>query len=249
MGFRIVILSVFPGGAGRVEVAKRRVFEPVDPAVPVENLLKAEFGFTVRIDRMLGGVFLDRNFLRFPEGGRRAGEHKGFDAAFHGRVRKVDCVGKVVVEVFARILHGFADQGEGGKVHDGVVFPVFDDLDQVVAVAQIGFDEFGSRVDGLDMSGDQIIENGDFIASVQQVFGAGAADITRSSGHKNTHGSASCFSVRSELTMYHGKWISANSKEKIFPGFFCRGESFLFFPLQQGESCSPPSARMHCPEM
>ena len=90
-------------------------------------------------------------------------------------------------------------------------YPVFDDLDQVVAVAQIGFDEFGSRVDGLDMSGDQIIENGDFIASVQQVFGAGAADITRSSGHKNTHGSASCFSVRSELTMYHGKWISANS--------------------------------------
>ena len=76
-------------------------------------------------------------------------------------------------------------------MHDGIVFAFLDNFDQIFPVAEVRLDEFGSRIDCFDMPRDQVIENGYFIPSVQQIFGAGAADISCSSGHKNAHGSAS----------------------------------------------------------
>ena len=168
--FGVVVLAVLFRRAGGVEVAESGIFEPVDSAVPVQDLLKAELGFAVGVDGQLGSVFPDRNLLGLAEGGGGAGENKCFDSAFNSGIREVDRVREVVVEVLAGVLHGFADKRECGEVHDG----------------------FRTGINRLDMSGDQIVENCDFITSVEEIFGAGASDVSCSSGNKNAHVSASC---------------------------------------------------------
>ena len=190
--FGVVVLAVLFRRAGGVEVAESGIFEPVNSAVPVQDLLKAELGFAVGVDGQLGSVFPDRNLLGLAEGGGGAGENKCFDSAFNSGIREVDRVREVVVEVLAGVLHGFADKRECGEVHDGVVVSFLDDLLEIFAVGEICLDEFRTGINRLDMSGDQIVENCDFITSVEEIFGAGASDVSCSSGNKNAHVSASC---------------------------------------------------------
>ena len=155
---RLVVFAEIGGGAGGVKVTQCRIFDPVDFVVPAQDFFKTEFGFAVGIDRNLRGGFANRVFIRLPESRGGAGENNHFDAAFNRGVGQVDAVGQIVAEIFAGVLHGFADQRERGEMHDGVEFLLTAQLDDQIAVGQIAFDEIGAGIHRFFVSGYKRVE-------------------------------------------------------------------------------------------
>ena len=54
-------------------------------------------------------------------------------------------------------------------------------------VFQISFDEFRARIDRLAMSVQQRVENADFMAAFQKVFGCATADVACAASNKYFH--------------------------------------------------------------
>ena len=220
VGFGPVVFAEIRGCSRGIEVAQRRVVHAVDFPVPLENFLEAEFGFSIGIDRNLPVIFPDRNRFRLPEGGRGARKNEHFDTAFDSSVGEVDAVGDVVPEVLRRILHRFADQREGGEVHDCVEFPFAADALDLLAVGEVAEDEFRARIDRLAVAGKQAVEDGDVITVVEQVFRTGAADVAGSSGDQNF------FHFQDSCGM--GDWkFSSYIKNTLNRCFFQRSEANL----------------------
>ena len=70
-------------------------------------------------------------------------------------------------------------------MHDRVEFAFAADLLDELAVGQVAEDEFRARIDRLAVARDERVENRDFVTAVEQIFGAGAADVTRAAGDQN----------------------------------------------------------------
>ena len=98
VAFGTVIFTVVFSCTCGVEVTQSGIFDSVNLAVPLEDFLEAELGFSVWVDRDLTVVFADRNSLRLSEGGGGAGEHEALSTSGNGGVREVDRIGEVVAE-------------------------------------------------------------------------------------------------------------------------------------------------------
>jgi hypothetical protein len=182
MGFDAVVFAAARAGAGGIEVAEDDGFDPVDRAEPVEDAFEGEFGFTVGVDGTLGGGLVDRDGFRNPVGGAGGGEddlrHPGGDHRFEEAQSAAD----IVPEIFAGVLHGLADEGEGGEVDDGLGPLLPHGAGERGCILQVGDHEPGPRVDRLAVTFGEVVDDDDLMAGVAERFDADAANVAGATG-------------------------------------------------------------------
>ena len=141
-----MMLAELLARAGGVEVAEGDELQPVNLLIPLEHLLEHQLGFAVGIDRALRQILGHRHAVGRAVGGAGGAEDELLHAALDGGVEQLEAVGDVVVEVLARVGHGFADQRVGGEVHDGVGPGLLDGVQDVVLLLRAAQDEPCPRV-------------------------------------------------------------------------------------------------------
>ena len=164
--------------------------QTVGGGVPGQHLLDRQFGETVRVDRSLGGVFVDHGAIGRPVDGGGRGEHELGNARFlHGgeQVLRAD---DVHLEVERGFADRFRDQRRGAEMQHGLGLRGFQRGDQPGAVAQIDLDEFDVARDGRGMAAPETVEHDDFVAAIAQPFRGDAADVAGAAGHKHLHDSS-----------------------------------------------------------
>ena len=91
----------------------------------------------------------------------------------------------VVAVVFQRVGHALTHQGEGGEIDHAVDLVFRKDLMQERPVPQITHIELPRALDGLPVSGAQIVRYDHIIAPLDQQSHHVAADIAGAAGHQN----------------------------------------------------------------
>jgi hypothetical protein len=183
MGFLAVVLAVFGGGAGGVEVAERGEVETRVSPVIGENLLEAELRFAVRVDRNLGMIFGNRNGVRLTIGRGSRGEDQLFDVVANHGVEKVYPAGDVGGVKGAGLANGFGDQSFRGEVHDGVNFMLQKDFVELRARGEVNVAKNGATGKGRAVAFLEIVERDDPVTASKKHFGANAAYITGCAGN------------------------------------------------------------------
>src|ERR1700733_982119 len=120
MGFGFVIFAAPFPGAGGVEVTQAGIAQAVNAIEPGEHLLDLEFGFAVGASGTSRRIFLDGYFVGLAIERAGGGEDEARYFVLEAGLEKGEGVGGVVTEVELGLEHGFANLGEGSKVHDRV---------------------------------------------------------------------------------------------------------------------------------
>ena len=160
----------------------------MDLVVPVEDLLEHELRLAVGVDRLLGQALVHGDFFRGAVGGAGGGEDEFLDARIDGGVEEVDASGDVIAEIFRGVGHRLGDEGVGGEVHDGFGLGFLNGGEDLVAVSEVAFDEFGARVEREAVALGEVVENGDLMAGVEEFLRANTADVACAAGNENVHG-------------------------------------------------------------
>ena len=126
-----MMFAEFFARAGGVEITEGDELQFVNLLIPDEHFLEHQLGFAVRIDRALRQIFRHRHAVRRAVGRAGGAEDEFFHAAFHGGVGELERVDEVVVKIFFRVRHGFADERAGGEMQDGVRLRGFDGAEDV----------------------------------------------------------------------------------------------------------------------
>ena len=172
MSLDAVMFAKFFAGAGGIEITEGNKFELMNLFVPEEHFLEHQFGFAVGIDRALWEVFGHGNFVGRTVSGAGGAENKFFDVVLDGGIEEVQAAGNVVAKIFARIGHGFADEGVGGEMNYGGGFGLANCAANRILIGQIALDEFGAGIHGAAMAFGQIIKNGHLMGGVEQFLDA-----------------------------------------------------------------------------
>jgi len=85
-------------------------------------------------------------------------------------------------------LHGFADSGEGGEVHDGGDGRFSEEMVEQGSVGDVADQETRDGRDGRAMAAGQVIEDGDVEIVLQKEADCSSADVARSPGDENVFG-------------------------------------------------------------
>ena len=131
MRFDAMMFAKFFARAGGVEIAEGDEFQSVNLLIPDEHFLEHQLGFAVGIDGTLRQIFGHRHAIRRAVGGAGGTEDEFLHAALHGGIGELERVDEVVVKIFFRVRHRFADERVGGEVHDGVRLRGFDGVEDV----------------------------------------------------------------------------------------------------------------------
>ena len=187
MGFDAMIFAEFFGGPCGVEVAEGGEAEGMDFVIPAEDFFEEEFGFAVGIDGFLGGCFIDGAVFWGTEGGAGGGEDEFFDVGGDHGIEEMETADEIILEIFGGIFHGFADERVGGEVHDGVWLGGLEGVGDGGGGLEIADDEVGAGVDGAAVSFGEVIEDGDGVVGVEELFDADAADVAGAAGDEDVH--------------------------------------------------------------
>ncbi len=120
--FRIVIFSEFSVriGTRRIEVAQRKVLQPMSFVEPSHCPLKCELRFAVRIDGILRMVFRDWHSLGHSVRCARGRKDQESDAAFFHGPQEVQTTNQVCLVIRLRQLCRFSYQSFACKMQDTV---------------------------------------------------------------------------------------------------------------------------------
>src|SRR5690348_2870028 len=105
-----------------IEIAKGNKLQSVQFVIPMEHALEHELGFAVWIDGALRYVFGHGDTIRGAIGRAGGTKNELFNAGSHGSVEQTKAIADVVAKILARVGHGFADEGVGGEVKNGLGF-------------------------------------------------------------------------------------------------------------------------------
>src|SRR5439155_19802591 len=111
---------------------------------------------------------IDREAVWPTENGAGGCEHDLSDSDIDHGIEKIEAVGDVVQKIFRRILHRFANERTGGKVHDRIWSSFRQSLLERLSILQIAFDKFSARIDCAAMTLAQVIEDRDAMAFIKQ---------------------------------------------------------------------------------
>jgi hypothetical protein len=178
VGLDAVVFAEFLRGTGGVEVAKGNERQAVNFFIPAEDRLKHELGLAVGIDRTLGEAFIERHAIGDAKGRAGGGEDEFFHAELDGHIEEVDARGDIVTKIFSGICHRLADEGVGGKVHNGFGFRLLEGVAEHRAVTEIALIEIRPSIESFAVALAEIIENSDFIAAVEKFFYADTSDVS-----------------------------------------------------------------------
>ena len=187
VGFGVVILAdaCLRVGTSGVEVAQRHIADVVGAVAPLQHIFNGQFRRAVGIGGFRAVPFLNGLLLRLAVGRRRRRKHDLVHAvSLHGRQQGHRAL-HVVAVVLQRVGHALAHQRKCREVDDAVDFVFREDLMQERAVPQIAYIHLPRALDGLPVSGAQIVRHHNFVAPLDQQRYHVAADIAGSAGHQN----------------------------------------------------------------
>ena len=159
----------------------------MDFVVPPEDLLEQKLRFAVRVDRALGQRLVDGEALGWAECGARGGEDKSLHPGGHHGIQEVDPSIDVVTKIFGRIHHRLAHQRVGGEVHHGVGSGLAQSGGDLLGLLQVPENERHAGIDRFAVSLGEIVEYRHFMAEIEHLLYADAADIAGAAGNKNLH--------------------------------------------------------------
>ena len=145
---------------------------------PLEHLFHAQLGLTIAVGRLRAVGFQNRHALRLSVGCSGGGEHDLVDAVRNHGFQQNLGAAQVVVIIFERIGHGFADQRVCGKVNHTVDLLGFKDGVHECAVTDIALIKFCLWMNRFNMSGFQIVRDNNLSARVNEFIYGMRADIT-----------------------------------------------------------------------
>ena len=143
MRLGMMILAALGRGASGVEVAQRGIAQAVHAVEPVEQALQDVLRFAVGAARHDAFCLRDGDALRVVEEIGRRGEDEPLRAVSHGVLQQIQTVGDVIPQIFEGQRHGFADEGVGGEMHDGLGPLSLEQGLDGVEVGQIALDKDG----------------------------------------------------------------------------------------------------------
>ena len=141
LGIMIFTDRAVCGSARSVEVTKGGNSEAISMCIVGQCAFHHEFRKAVRVDWVLRRVLGDRHFVRLTVGGGRARKNKSPNPGRpHGFEQFKSCR-HVVLIVHGWMLHRFADQRIGRKVHDRFDLFLLHDPHQQRTICQIALNE------------------------------------------------------------------------------------------------------------
>ena len=150
VAFGVVCLAdcaAFVSTAG-VEVTQGHKPHTVSICCPLEHFLHRKLCFAVRVGRAGAVAFENRDVLRFAIGSGCGGEHDFVNVIFHHGIEQNLRAAEVVVIVFQRICHAFANKRICRKVDYCVNFLLLKEIVKeikIMEVTLIEFCTFGNR--------------------------------------------------------------------------------------------------------
>jgi hypothetical protein len=102
-------------------------------------------------------------------GGAGGAEHEFLHAAFDGGIGQFERVDDIVVKILFRVGHGFADEGAGGEVQDGVGPGGLDGVEDVTVLFGFAENKFRARIHRRTMTFGEIVIDRDLMPGVEAV--------------------------------------------------------------------------------
>ena len=168
-----------------VEVAEDGISESVNLAKPLQHDFGLQLGLAVGIYGEFGSVFADGNGLREAKDGAGGGKNEARDAVAKTGFEKRERGDGIVAEIESGVLHGFADLGERGEVHNGLNGRFGKELVEESGVADIADDKTGGGRYGRAVAAGKIIENSDLKIILQEEADSGSADVAGAAGNED----------------------------------------------------------------
>lgn len=96
--------------------------------------------------------------------------------------------GGVVEVIFEWIFDGFGHDDAAGEVHDGLDVVVGENIVQEFRIGDVAFDEGGLLRGVFPYTGNQAIEDDNFVSSIEEFVSDVASDVSGSAGDEDFHG-------------------------------------------------------------
>ena len=182
-----MMLAEFFTRASGIEIAECHEFQPVNLLIPDERLLEHQLALAVGIDGALRQIFRHRNFIRRTVGGAGGAEDKFPHATFHGSIGQLERVDEIVVKIFFRIRHGFADERKRGEMQNRIRHHRLDGGKDVALDFRLCKNKFRARIHSGAMSFRKVVIDRDLMPGIEKFLRANGADITGAAGDKDVH--------------------------------------------------------------
>ena len=117
MPFSNLTLRICPGC---VKIAKTDMVNAINIIVIFENLFNHEFGFPIRINRLLRMIFRHWGLQGITIGGTGRGENEEFHTIFNHDVKKIYGIDHIVSIILRGVIDGLAYITECRIVHDSL---------------------------------------------------------------------------------------------------------------------------------
>lgn len=107
-------------------------------------------------------AFVDKIIHRLAEDRATGGEDEAADAGFSNGFEKMEAVHNIVVEIFGRVGHRFADECGTGEVHGSIDLSAQEDFAKSGAIGEIATEEFSGQ-DVAAMADGEVIDSKDIV--------------------------------------------------------------------------------------
>src|SRR5579862_77010 len=186
MRLGIVQLTNFTAliGARRIEISQADITKCIGASVGLKRLFKKQFRYTIRVHRLAGNVFCDRNLRRFAINRTGGRENDLLDVGFQRRIQQREAAFYVVAEILLRIGYRFSDVGVSREVHDRLD-PSQSGV-QGLGIENIALDELEARRQ-MFVTRAEIIEDDNFVPGAPQRSRRMASDVSSTANDENNH--------------------------------------------------------------
>ncbi|MOA13833.1 hypothetical protein D3C78_1338990 [compost metagenome] len=188
MSFRTVVLTDLSAfmGTCRIEVAERYEFDAVRDIEPLHHFLHRQLRFTVGVRRQRTIIFIDRHVLRLAVCCCRRGEHDFSDIVFVHLLKQTKRAVHVVMIIFARVLHAFANKRVGCEMNNRINLIFFKYSVHKSRIPKIAYVQLSSK-QCFAVALLQIIDDHDILAALLQGRYRMRTDIACSSSYEYRH--------------------------------------------------------------
>ena len=142
------------------------MLEGIGLAIPFQDTLKHELGFTVGIDWAFSMVLSNRSGLRLTINCSARGEDEFMDIMLEHDIEEIYPTDDVILEIPFRVSYRVFYDCLGCHMHYGINFNATENFIQSLSIANIGKNEFSLRKDCFFMPLLKVVQNGDFVTPI-----------------------------------------------------------------------------------
>ena len=146
--------------------------------------LDHELGLPIGVDRLLRVRFRDRHLDRLAVGRASRREDEVAPLLRRHRLEHAERADDIVAVIARRIAHRFANVEKRGEVHDREDVVAAQRAPHGRHIRDVALDQL-AILDGLAVTGDEVVEDDDAMTGLMQRLGGMAADVAGAAGDEN----------------------------------------------------------------